>query len=102
MKYKLWLNKDAAQDIEETTDYYENLQKGLGLAFLDDFEHISTLLTTNPFMYMRVFWHFRRALMSRFPYAIYYSINQQAQEIEVVALTNQKQDPDIIRKKLRL
>ena len=102
MNYKFFIKPQAAQEIEEATEYYENQKQGLGMDFLEDFEHISHLLVRNPMMYMRIFWHFRRALMSRFPYAIYYTVHEEAQEIEVIAVIHQNQDPDIIRKKLRL
>jgi hypothetical protein len=63
-------------DIQSGQHFYERQQKGLGAYFLDSlFSDIDSLL-----LYAGIhqqFFSYDRALAKRFPYAIYYRVNEQ-------------------------
>jgi hypothetical protein len=80
----------AIQDIEAGQRFYEQQQEGLGVYFLDSlFSDIDSLL-----LYAGVhqqFFGYYRSLCKRFPYDIYYRLNQEI--IEVWRVLDCRQNP---------
>lgn len=70
----------AIQDIESGQHFYEEQQEGLGIYFLDSlFSDIDALL-----LYAGVhqqFFGYYRSLSRRFPYAIYYQLNDETIDV---------------------
>ncbi len=67
----------AMSDIQSGQNFYEAQQEGLGAYFLDSlFSDIDSLL-----LYAGIhqqFFGYHRALSKRFPYAIYYQVNDKS------------------------
>ena len=70
----------ALVDIQSGQHFYEQQQEGLGAYFLDSlFSDIDALL-----LYAGIhqqFFGYYRALSKRFPYAIYYRVNEQTIQV---------------------
>lgn len=80
----------ALDDLRAGRDFYERQQQGLGVYFLDTlFSDIEALLIHTG-VHVRVFGYFR-ALFKRFPYAIYYRINDDA--IKIWRVLDCRQNP---------
>ena len=62
----------AADDASEVQAWYESRRAGLGHEFGLAIEALIGRVATNPFMFRRVHGETRRAVLSRFPYAIYF------------------------------
>jgi plasmid stabilization system protein ParE len=58
--------------------------------FLDELRSLVTSIGENPLKYPQVFDEVRRALMTRFSYAIYFTVDQES--IVVLAVTHQARD----------
>ena len=88
----------AMQDIDAGKQFYEQQQQGLGAYFLDAlFADIDALL-----LYAGVhqkFFGYYRALSKRFPYAIYYRLNDET--IQVWRVLDYRQNPARITKALK-
>jgi plasmid stabilization system protein ParE len=83
---------DAADaDIEAAFDWYQAEQPGLGLEFLDELRATYHRMVNSPLKYQELRSDIRRALMKRFPYAIYFAIQEQT--IVVVAVLHTARDP---------
>ena len=83
----------AIQDIESGQRFYEQQQEGLGVYFLDAlFSDIDSLLLYGG-VHQQFFGYFR-ALSKRFPYAIYYLLNDDT--IEVWRVLDCRQSPSRI------
>ena len=100
MEYNLILDNDALNDIDEAASWYEKQQKDLGVEFLLKFEEAVEFLQKNPKIFAIVFSHFRRMLLNKFPYAIYYSVNEKKKEVEVVAVFHTSRSSEIWKKRL--
>jgi len=74
--------------------WYEKKSKGLGEDFLRVFYANATELTRNPLIYRKIYKNFRRRLMRRFPYAIYFHTADK--EIIVHALLHTARNPKLI------
>ena len=88
----------ALVDIQSGQHFYEQQQEGLGAYFLDSlFSDIDALL-----LYAGIrqqFFGYYRALSKRFPYAIYYRVNEQT--IQVWRVLDCRQKPSRIVDALR-
>lgn len=91
MKYKVHLRPDAETDIAETAKWYEKQRKGLGDEILDEVLCAFKTISDNPYMCAVVHRHTRRALVHRFPFAIYYRIEEES--LVVVAVMHGSRHP---------
>lgn len=72
MAGKLIIAPEAEQDIVEAYDWYESYRSGLGEEFLSCVDACIGALCRTPGMHAIVFETYRRGLVRRFPYAIFY------------------------------
>lgn len=66
----------ADADIEAAFGWYQTEQPGLGLEFLDELRTAYRRISSSPLKYQEVRSGIRRALTRRFPYAIYFAIEE--------------------------
>ena len=79
--------------------WYEGKVSGLGEEFLRIFYACAAELPRNPLLYTKVYGEFRRRLMRRFPYAIYFKIEEDA--VIVFGLFHCARNPKAIHRALR-
>lgn len=99
MTYALRFLPEVERDIRNGRTWYEEKAQGLGEEFLRVFYGSSQELTRNPKMYPTVHRDFRRRLLRRFPYAIYFRI--EGDIVVVFGLFHCARDPRRLRKELR-
>lgn len=95
MTYALRFIPEVEQDAVAAYLWYEEKSRGLGDEFLRMFYALASQLSRNPFLYQRVHDDFRRRLLRRFPYAIYFRIEEK--EIIVFGLFHCARDPRTVR-----
>lgn len=81
----------AWNDLDIAFEWYEEQRRGLGFDFLDCVEAAIELIQQMPKLYAKHHEHFRRALVRRFPFSIFYTIEEK--EIVVHAIFDNRQDP---------
>ncbi len=91
MSLSIYLRKDAEQDLLEAADWYENQQNGLGHRFLDEVLAVFATVAESPLQYPLVHRKTRRALLQRFPFGVYYRIEEDI--IVVIAVIHGSRDP---------
>jgi plasmid stabilization system protein ParE len=64
----------AAADLQDALDWYEKQSPGLGSAFREAIRDKLRDIADNPMRYQVVHRDTRRALLRRFPYALYYRV----------------------------
>jgi plasmid stabilization system protein ParE len=95
MTYDLRFLPEVEQDVIAGYSWYEEKARGLGEEFLHMFYASANELFRNPLIYQKVYGDFRRRLLRRFPYAIYFRIDEN--EIIVFGLLHCARDPRTIR-----
>ena len=73
--YRIDATSDANQDIEGAYWWYEAEEPGLGLEFLDELRVAYRKIADGPHRYQELRSGIRRALTTRFPYAIYFYVD---------------------------
>jgi len=68
------LTPEAEADLTEAFAWYRDRGQSLAQDFLSSFESVLDALDAHPEAFPEVHHHIRRALMHRFPYAIFYLI----------------------------
>ena len=91
MSFTVHIRPEAETDLEEAALWYEKQCPGLGDEFLDEVQDILKILSENPYLYAVVHKNARRALIRRFPFGLYYIIDQNS--IIVVAAMHGSRHP---------
>lgn len=65
----------AEAEITDIVEYHEARRPGVGVAFLDELRRIEAHLQQNPALYHEVMPGIRRAPLRRFPYGVFYLID---------------------------
>ena len=81
----------AKGDLDIAFEWYEDQRRGLGFEFLDCAEAAIETILQMPKLYPKQHGPFRRALVRRFPFSIFYAIEEK--EIVVHAIFDNRQDP---------
>lgn len=88
---KIRILDNAKFDLLDGFEFYERQQKGLGRYFLDClFSEIDALVNTFG-IHLETLDGFHRLLAKRFPYAVYYNIEEEF--VIVYAVMDCRQDP---------
>lgn len=98
MSRRLELTPEAESDLAEAFDYYEGQLAGLGPEFLATVEQQFEWLAQNPMQYQVSHRDVRRAVLRRFPYAVFYLFENEA--VIVLAVEHQARDPDHWKQRL--
>ncbi len=89
--YQLEATPGADLDVEAAFDWYEAEEPGLGFEFLDELRIAYQRILDHPFSYQDLRSGIRRVLTRRFPYAIFFSVEQEI--IVVIAVLSTARDP---------
>jgi plasmid stabilization system protein ParE len=98
MAAELAISPEAANDIESAYAWYEKRRIGLGEEFLGCVDAIIQALSRAPEMYPKAYKEYRRALVRRFPYAVFYESGDRI--IIIHAVFHTARDPEKWRERL--
>ncbi len=98
MATELVILPEAEQDIDEAYAWYEERQEGLGERFLAQVDATLDMLRRQPLMHQVVHEQYRRAVLRRFPYVIFYEA--VGDRVTIYSVFHTSQDPAKWRKRL--
>ena len=98
MPAELIIAPEAELDIAEAREWYESRRAGLGEEFLSSVDACLESIRRWPAMYAVVHEDFRRALIRRFPYAVFYE--QSGAIVTIYAVFHTSRDPEKWRRRL--
>jgi len=90
-EYRLVSEPPADLDIEAAFEWYEKEQLGLGGEFLHELRATYDRIIEGPFKYQHLRSGIRRALLRRFPYAVYFAV--EGTVIVVLTVLYASRDP---------
>jgi toxin ParE1/3/4 len=91
MSLSVAIRPEAEADLAEAYGWYEGCRKGLGDEFLLSVEALLDSIQRFPQSYPAVHKQVRRALLRRFPYGIFYLVEEET--IAVLAVFHASRDP---------
>lgn len=92
MPHSLTIRREAEADISEAFEYYESCRPNLGSDFLLCIEGSLSRIQKNPEQYQKVYKRIHRALVTRFPYGIYYTVVET--NVVVLAVVHARRNPE--------
>lgn len=99
MNYVSRFRPELVDDAAEAFQYYEERTEGLGHELLRSYYAAIAAVERNPEIHLRTHGDFRRALLKRFPYALYFRLEENV--IVFVLLFPGVRNLRLLRKKLR-
>jgi plasmid stabilization system protein ParE len=90
-KYRLETTPAVELEVEAAFEWYEREQTGLGFEFLVELRAAYRRIVDNPLAYQILRSGIRRALTRRFPYGIYYSMEEEV--LIILAVLHTARDP---------
>jgi len=91
MTYQIIVRPEAQREIQEAFDWYEERGEGLGAEFLRAADACLSGVKRNPDGYQIVYGEVHRALLRKFPYALFYLIREDT--IVILACFHIKRRP---------
>lgn len=91
MAYRLDFHPDAEAELEDAIAWYQEQRPGLEQEFFEDYLALESRIEENPSQFPQVLEHIRRANFHRFPYSIFFAIDQDS--ILVFAVFHQSRNP---------
>ncbi len=101
-RYSIEILKGADFDLRQAIEWYEAQKGGLGLDFYQKFYELTQLLSTNPFLFQEYYLFSRRAVLTRFPYNVFYAVDEVNWAVEIIAVIHQKVSPAQLRDRINL
>jgi len=98
MAFNLILRLEAEQDLSAAFQWYEGRRIGLGHDFLLQVDAGFRFLERTPLVFPEIYRGIRRHLIKRFPYKIYYLVEETT--VVILAVVYGGRDPQWIRKRL--
>lgn len=98
MAADLILAPEAEQDIGDAYDWYERRRPGLGEEFLGCVDACIQRICRTPDLFGTVHKEYRRALIRRFPYTVFYE--SDGQSVTIFAIFHTSRDPEKWRDRL--
>ncbi len=99
MSYHIKLRPELLHDVSDAFAWYQDRDEGLGYEFLRVFYAAIATAERDPKLFREVFFNFRRVLLRRFPYSLYYRLENET--IIFFLLFHHARDPDALRTELR-
>jgi plasmid stabilization system protein ParE len=90
--WRLDVSSEAELEVFEAALRYERERAGLGFRFEADVNSLFTRLLENPFQFPEIEEGARRALVRRFPYGVFFTVDNDT--VTVLAVLHLHRDPD--------
>jgi plasmid stabilization system protein ParE len=91
MKHQAWFHPLAQQELQESAEWYDKQRLGLGDEFVDAVVSRVSDICRDPRRFPFAHAGVRQALLSRFPFAIYY--RHDPDRVSVLSVFHASRDP---------
>ena len=93
--YNIQIDKDALQDIQEATDWYNKAGKGLGTRFQKQVKAQINTLSKSPLVYGIRYSTVRCMLIKKFPFLVHFTADEKTLLIKVFGVFHTSRNPEI-------
>lgn len=93
MAYKVIISPRAQKEIENAIDYYALYSSNAPLNFITSLQDAYSTLKDNPFFRVR-YKNIRALKIERFPYSLYFVINEDKNTIRILSCFHNKRNPN--------
>ncbi len=94
MAYKIIVSPRAQKEIENAIDYYALYNVDAPTKFIGTLREAYATLTINPFLNRVRYKNIRALRLIKFPYALYFDVNQSKNIVKILSCFHNKRNPD--------
>jgi plasmid stabilization system protein ParE len=87
---QLIVSREARSDLVEAAEFFRRISPRLAIRFGVELEGIYSSILAHPEMYPVVYKNFRRALLRRFPYSVFFIVEEPV--LLVIGVVHQSRD----------
>lgn len=91
MDYEILIRSEARTDLLDAFQWYQDQRAGLGLDFKLCVDDALSKLKKQPSFYKKIHYDIRRIVIKRFPFGIFYLINNNS--VIILAVLHARRDP---------
>ncbi|MFC0344947.1 type II toxin-antitoxin system RelE/ParE family toxin [Epilithonimonas hispanica] len=91
-KYKIVITYLAKVDVKKARDYYKNISANLAKQFLERIKEAKIFITENPNANDIIYQDIRMHLLKQFPYHLHYFLDEERNQIVVIAIEFAKRE----------
>jgi plasmid stabilization system protein ParE len=95
--WQLILSREAREDIRSAVAYLRGISPRLSVRFSIELETVYSAILDHPQLYPVIYKDFRRALLNRFPYSVFYVVD--ASVVLIVGVVHQARDEETWRRR---
>ena len=100
MSYKIKLLPIVHTDLRKAKKWYHDKNETLAKEFKIEVNKEIDYTGKYPEHYQRKYKEFRQSLVTRFPYAIFYLVEEEQKRIVIFGVLHTSRDPEIVRKRI--
>ena len=91
MSLPIVFRRAARTEFDDAADWYEQRRAGLGTAFTAAVQRVLDQIADQPDFYARVYLDVREALVSGYPYCVYY--REEPGQVVILSIFHTARDP---------
>lgn len=100
MSYTVKLLPIVHKDLQKAKKWYHDKSEILAKEFKAEVDKEIDYIGTYPEHYQQKYKEFRQSLVTRFPYAIFYVVEEHQNRIIVFGVLHTSRNPEIVRKRI--
>lgn len=100
MSYKVKLLPIVLKDLQKAKEWYSNQNEILAQDFKESVEKEIDYIGKYPEHYQLKYKNLRQSLVTRFPYAIFYTVEDKQKLIVIFGVLHTSRNPEIARKRM--
>lgn len=93
MRLPIVFRRAARAEYDDAADWYDQRRAGLGAAFTAEVQRVLDQIAVQPGFYTQVYQDVREALVSGYPYCVYY--REEPGRVVVLSVFHTARDPSI-------
>lgn len=101
MSYKIKLLSIVHTDLRKAKKWYHEKSETLAQEFKTEVNKEIDYIGEYPEHYQRKYKELRQSLVTRFPYAIFYLVEEEQKRIIVFGVLHTSRNPEIVRKRIK-
>lgn len=94
-QYKIQIDKEALEDIQNASDWYNLASKGLGARFQKQVKAQVNTLSKNPLAYGIRYDAVRGMLLKKFPFLIHFTVDETKKIVKIFGVFHTSRNPEI-------
>ncbi|WP_010178995.1 type II toxin-antitoxin system RelE/ParE family toxin [Aquimarina agarilytica] len=101
MSYNVKLLSFVYSDLKEAKEWYYNKNQNLAKDFKKEVNKEIDYISKHPENYQKKYKELRQSLVPRFPYAIFYQVEESKKQIILFAVLHTRRNPEIARNRMK-